>query len=311
MSGTAPAYQHVAALYEGEDGFVERTLPFVRDAIAAEEPVLVMTGRARCRRLAAELNGGADAVEFRDITDEGRNPACILPIWRDFVDLHAGRPVRGVGEPVWPARTPDELGECERHEALLNVAFDDEPPLRLMCPYDTATLRRDAIEGALRTHPYLLEGDRGVDNLEYLAPGLAPSTLEGALAPAPPSAAVVPISNADLRDLRALVAERAAAAGLEPNRCSDLALAAHELVTNTIRHAAGVGTLSTWCDPASVFCEVRDGGHIAEPLVGRSLPGPDDPRGRGLWIVNHLCDLVQIRSLPTGNVVRLRMDLDP
>jgi len=310
LSGAAPAYQHVAALYEGEDGFVERTLPFVRDAIAAEEPVLVMTGRAKGRRLAAELNGGADAVEFRDMTDEGRNPACILPIWRDFADRHAGRPVRGVGEPVWPARSPAELGECERHEALLNVAFDDEPPLRLMCPYDTATLRHDAIEGALRTHPYLLEGDCAVDNLEYLAPGLAPSTLEGALAPAPPSAAVVSISSAELRDLRAFVAERAAAAGLEANRCSDLALAAHELVTNTIRHAAGVGTLSTWSDPASVFCEVRDGGHIAEPLVGRSLPRPDDHRGRGLWIVNHLCDLVQIRSLPTGNVVRLRMDLD-
>jgi hypothetical protein len=29
--------------------------------------------------------------------------------------------------------------------------------------------------------------------------------------------------------------------------------------------------------------------------------------GRGLWIVNHLCDLVQLRSSPAGNVVRLHM----
>jgi anti-sigma regulatory factor (Ser/Thr protein kinase) len=27
--------------------------------------------------------------------------------------------------------------------------------------------------------------------------------------------------------------------------------------------------------------------------------------GRGLWIVNQLCDLVQIRSAPSGTVVRV------
>ena len=29
--------------------------------------------------------------------------------------------------------------------------------------------------------------------------------------------------------------------------------------------------------------------------------------GRGLWIVNQLCDLVQIRSAPSGTVVRVHV----
>ena len=32
--------------------------------------------------------------------------------------------------------------------------------------------------------------------------------------------------------------------------------------------------------------------------------------GRGLWLVNHLCDLVQVRSSQAGNVIRLHMSLD-
>jgi hypothetical protein len=54
---------------------------------------------------------------------------------------------------------------------------------------------------------------------------------------------------------------------------------------------------------------VQDRGHIREPLIGRTRPGLEQPTGRGLWVVNHLCDLVQIRSAPTGSVVRVHMRL--
>ena len=53
----------------------------------------------------------------------------------------------------------------------------------------------------------------------------------------------------------------------------------------------------------------RDSGRIEEPLAGRGRPTPDRASGRGLWLVNQLCDLVQMRVLPAGNVVRLRMSL--
>ncbi|HSO96309.1 MAG TPA: hypothetical protein VLV81_09740 [Acidimicrobiia bacterium] len=45
-----------------------------------------------------------------------------------------------------------------------------------------------------------------------------------------------------------------------------------------------------------------DGGAFdGSPLVGRERPGTEQLSGRGLWVANQLCDLVQIRTLPTGD----------
>jgi len=51
--------------------------------------------------------------------------------------------------------------------------------------------------------------------------------------------------------------------------------------------------------------EVTDGGHIDDPLVGRRMPLPLASGGRGVYLVNQLCDLVQIRSSPKGTTVRI------
>ena len=95
---------------------------------------------------------------------------------------------------------------------------------------------------------------------------------------------------------------------LESLDASDhLVLAADELATNSIRHGGGGGILRLWREPEAVVCEVRDRGTITEPLVGRARPDANQAAGRGLWIVNEVCDLVQIRALAGGNVVRVRM----
>ena len=66
----------------------------------------------------------------------------------------AAAPLRGIGEPIWADRSPAELVECQRHEALLNLAFAGTDGFRLLCPYDAARLDRDVIEEAERTHPW-------------------------------------------------------------------------------------------------------------------------------------------------------------
>ena len=62
-----------------------------------------------------------------------------------------------------------------------------------------------------------------------------------------------------------------------------------------------------WAEPGEVVCEVDDGGRITDPLAGRSHPHPLDERGRGLWLINELCDLSQLRSGPQGTTVRVHM----
>src|SRR5689334_3569041 len=78
-----------------------------------------------------------------------------------FVVSHAvpGARLRGIGEPIYPERTADELVECQRHEALLNLAFADTPGFWLLCPYDADAMPTDVIDEAQRTHPYVMDGE--------------------------------------------------------------------------------------------------------------------------------------------------------
>ena len=103
------------------------------------------------------------------------------------------------------------------------------------------------------------------------------------------------------------MARRGVEAGFGGSRLADLVLAVHELATNTLRHGGGWGTLRVWREPRALICEIQDGGRIDDPMVGRELPAQGRTDGRGLWLANQLCDLVQIRCFPTGSVVRLHM----
>jgi len=112
----------------------------------------------------------------------------------------------------------------------------------------------------------------------------------------------------ELRDVRRLVSGYAELS-LGKARADDLVLAVNELATNSVRHGGGEGTLRMWTQEDALVCEIHDAGHIADPRAGQTPPTPDQPSGRGLWVVNRLADLMRIHSSPTGTVVRLHMHL--
>jgi anti-sigma regulatory factor (Ser/Thr protein kinase) len=112
--------------------------------------------------------------------------------------------------------------------------------------------------------------------------------------------------------LRSFISAAAALTPLAGERASDLVLAVNELATNSICHGGGEGTLRMWRDERSLTCEVRDRGHIEDPeaRLGRDMPSPDAMSGRGLWLVDQLCDRVHIdSSADTGSTVRVEMQL--
>jgi anti-sigma regulatory factor (Ser/Thr protein kinase) len=113
----------------------------------------------------------------------------------------------------------------------------------------------------------------------------------------------------DLAVVRKLVLDRAMQASLEADRARDLVLAVNELATNSLRHGGGAGAVRIWTEEETLVCEVGDSGHIADRSVGHVRPTPAQHTGRGLWVVNRLCDRVQIHSTPTGSVVRVQMRL--
>jgi anti-sigma regulatory factor (Ser/Thr protein kinase) len=304
-------FRHEAAFYLGEDEFMAGTLPFVRSALYAEEPILVAVDEPKIARMRDELAEDAPRVRFVDMMELGRNPARIISAWCDFVDDHRDEAtaLRGIGEPAWPGRSEAELVECHHHESLLNLAFADGPEFSLLCPYDVRTLDVRVVSSALRTHPLMrVNGTRRASNA-YVEPHASPSPFEGRLATPAGVPDELRFGPSDLPLVRRFASEAADRFGATRRKAWDLTFAANELATNTLRHAGTSGSVRIWREGESVLCEVSDGGRIEDPLVGRLRPAPDAESGRGLWLVNQLCDLVQIRCWDAGNLVRVRVAL--
>jgi anti-sigma regulatory factor (Ser/Thr protein kinase) len=307
------SFHHEAFFYGDADEFLAGALPFLRDGIEAGEPALVAVSRGRAEALRDELGDDAEGVSFVAMEELGRNPARIIPAWQRFVDEHGGRdrPVRGIGEPVWPGRGADEIDECERHEGLLNHAFWDGPAWRLLCPYDSGALDDRVLEAARHTHAVVSGSWLSVDEERQreIDPH-AISPFAGVLPSNPPEAARLDFDRAALHEARAMVGSAAAAAGLSAERSFDLVAAVGELTANSVIHGGGRGVLTFWREERSLVVQVEDTGLIEEPLSGRVRPDPAQHNGRGLWMVNHLCDLAQVRSGEGGTTVRVWMSLD-
>lgn len=302
-------FRHVGFFYRTDEQYAATVAGFLRDGLAEGEPVFAAVPPARLTLLRDALGADGRRAEFADMTEMGRNPAWIIPRVAAFTRRHAGRHVRYVGEPAWPARSAAELREATRHEALVNLAFADANA-DILCPYDTMNLDQAVVSDARRTHPLLLSGGRQGASSAYAVPFQIPPSCSLPLL-APPRDVMTYTYRTDLSRIRALVLQHAKEAGLTDARASDLVLAVSEVAANTLRHTNSHGTLTIWHDQAEIVCEVHDEGTITDPLAGRRRPAPDTPGGHGLWLVHQVCDLVELRSDSSGTTVRMHMAIDP
>lgn len=290
-------FRHEALFYRGGEEFLQGVLPFLAEALQAGEPAIVAVSEHRAGLLRRALGPEAERIRFLP-PQSLENPARAIPALREFVAEHAleGRTVRGVCEIAWQGRTPAELEECERHEELLEEAFAHSPAWHLLCPYDLQALSPETVDAARKAHEGSSEEGHG-----------ASSPFAGSLPVRPEEREELSFTGGGLGAVRSLVGRHGVRAGLtEPSR-EDLVLAVNELVTNSVQYGGGGGTLSIWDEPGTLVCEVRDRGLIDDPLAGRVSPPVDQYGGRGLWLVNQLCDLVQLRSGSDGTVARVRM----
>jgi anti-sigma regulatory factor (Ser/Thr protein kinase) len=299
------AFSHLALFYGSTREYLTGVVTHVRESLRRSEPSFVAVSAAKVNLLREQLNGESARVLFADMTELGRNPARIIPRMRAFIDDHPGRRISYVGEPIWPSRSAAELREATRHEALLNVAFSGATAT-LLCPYDISALEPAVVADARRTHPLLLERGRRRASPEYRGPAGLPDECERPLPPPPADAESLTYTR-DLRAARGLVVSYAVRAGATQDTVADLALAVGELAANTLQHAGGAGTLRIWHTSQEILCQVDDQGRIDDPLAGRLRPAADSPGGHGLWLVNQICDLVELRSGPAGTSIRLHL----
>jgi anti-sigma regulatory factor (Ser/Thr protein kinase) len=294
-------FRHAAWLYNARADYVAGIQEFVQAGLASGEAVFVALPVPHVP--GDWLPGGPD-VTVTDMRELGGNPARLIPALRAFADRFPGRRLRYVGEPAWSGRSSAELREVARHESLLNHAFAGAR-ISALCPYNAAELSAAVLADARGAHP-MLRGQKGEHaNADYRGPAAWPDSLTKPLV-APASAQVLRYDD-DLRSVRALVAAVAGGAGLSPARCTDLVIAASEVAANTLRHTSAGGVVRLWETDAEVLCQVEDTGYITDPLAGHWRPAGDLPGGQGLWLVNQVCDLAEIRSSELGTTIRLHM----
>jgi anti-sigma regulatory factor (Ser/Thr protein kinase) len=296
---------HAALLYRDPEQLRAAVAAFLGDAAQEGEPVLAVLPGTQLQTLNDLLD--MPGVECRDMAQVGRNPARLIPMLEEWLtDLGPQTRARVISEPLYPSRSDPEAAECLRHEALLHLALARRPA-SVLCPYGADHLQAGVLEGVERTHPHLIDDAGPRPSVVYGDPE------EVALGrdwpqPAPPASAMALPFAGDLAGLRRALLHHSELAGLARERREDYVFAINEVATNALRHGDGTATAQLWRDGDRIVTEVQSSTALPDPLAGRRRPSVEAPGGRGLWLVNQLCDLVEMRNLPAGSSVRMHVD---
>jgi anti-sigma regulatory factor (Ser/Thr protein kinase) len=313
MTGTAPGLVaaghpiHRALVYRDVDEFVTLTARVIHGALAAGQPVLAALPTTHLRLVREALQSDGADVRWIDMSAEGRNPGRILPaVLTAFEDEHAGATVTMIGEPIWPGRNANEYAAALAHEALINVAFAGRE-LSVVCPYDAAGLTADRMRDAHRTHPEILDRRGTRASEDYGDPVAVAAEATARLSDPSPEAVVLQVNQVEeVRPARQVLRNEAMRLGLGEDRLDRFVLAAHEAIANALKHGGGRAEVRLWREGGELVCQVDSAGGFEDVLAGRRRPGPEATRGRGLVMVNELCDLVLLRATALGATIQMR-----
>jgi anti-sigma regulatory factor (Ser/Thr protein kinase) len=135
-----------------------------------------------------------------------------------------------------------------------------------------------------------------VKRTPWLEPGEAPRSL--------------PFGRDDLSRVRSMVRREASEAGMSDGGSIDLVLAANEVATNSLKFGGGRGILSIWRQDGSLVCQISDKGYFDVESIMGSPRGSSQIEGRGLWLLDRVCDRVQISSSrQEGTTVRMHVEI--
>jgi hypothetical protein len=310
---TAPAprwadeFVHPALFYRGTAEYLQATLRFIREGLAAGEPVALAVPGPNLRLILTELGAHADRVRLLDMTRAGRSTGRIIPnVLRAFADAHPCARVRIIAEHLWTGRTAREYPACTHHETLINIALAGRS-VTMLCPYDADRVGPQTIADVEANHPLVIDA-RG----KRASTGYDPERLADETRLCSPPVAPSITFNATNQALAGQFAcDHAARLGLSGDQ-AELKLIVGDLVTRSlVSRGGGGGTLRIWAERGYLVCEVRHAGHINDALADRHLAGPRRPRSHGLLLINQLSDLVEQRTSRQGTTTRVFLKLPP
>lgn len=299
---------HTAVCHRTTDEALEHLVPFLEEALRHKDDVFVNLSADRGAALRAELGRDADRVRWSDTQHWYPHPGRRLRAIQDLVEgqaRHGRGRLRFVGECAFAAGPPALVAEWERFDAVLNDALVGVP-VSMVCTYDTSELAPELVERVGCSHP-LLGLSPSVENAEYVAPADYLAQARSAPAPVPQGAERLS-GRPKPAAVRALVQKVLRDAGLSEDRVDDISVAATEIATNAWQVGAEQIEVACWHQDGELGVQVDDDGPgLSDPLAGYRRPAPSDERGRGLWIVRQLADVLEIWPRDGGTSIRLRV----
>ena len=299
-----PTLRHDAFVYESDDVFAARMVPFLGHGLEAGDATVAITTRANVSLLRDALGEAAKRVSFRDRDEWYSRPAKVIAGYDQTLRFHlgAGAPrVRVVGE-IQFGSTPDEWDEWTVYEALLNRAFANRAAW-IVCPYDARTLPDAVVLGAAHTHRQVLTDDWH-ESPHYDDP----ADVARALTPAPkplPELRSVPL-DINARSFRERLRREMAADAVPEAQTRDMLLAATEIAANITRHGAGPRSMRVGRVGERFVCELSDcGPGLDDPCAGFLPRDATTAGGAGLWVARQVTWRLDLLSSPNGLTVRL------
>ena len=298
---------HDAFLYRATDDYIGAIMTFLRGDAAGRPPALVAVPGRHLALLRALLDDGLQPLTFADMDELGRNPARLTAAMRRFVERHNAITPRLVTEAAGSGSAAAAYDEIVLHEAVVAQALAGSTA-SILCPVDASACSPEVLADVAQTHSHVVIGGERQASPSYDST-LAATLFDRRLPRVPPTSGRHAYGHGGLSELRRFVEAEATRAGLPWKQIEDLVLAANEVAANSLVHALGSGVIHLWADPESgeVICDLCDEGYIAQLLAGRISPSLFSRRGWGLWMVNQVCDLVEMRSGSWGTNIRLHM----
>ncbi len=302
MSSHGTALRHNALVYESEDEYLARAVPFLMEGLATGEGAIVAHRKPGLELMREALGPDAERIRFVDVSTAYTRPARTLAAYHAvYADQLARTPMLRAVADVQFGPDPGEWDLWTGYEAVFNRSFGHLPAW-VLCSYNASGTPDRILEGVWQTHPEVVADEAWNTSEHYEDPDHLLRRLTPAPAPVAGLRSIRP--GRDVEELREELARQLVAENVTATQSLDLLLAATEIGANAISHGGGIREVRVGRARGRFVCEITDAGDgFDDPAAG--FLAPRQGIGRGLWVARQLTWQIDFFQSPLGFTARI------
>jgi anti-sigma regulatory factor (Ser/Thr protein kinase) len=294
--------RHSALLYESQDEYLARALPFLKEGLERGEGAIVAHTKPGLAMMREALGPAAAQVRFVDVSSAYTRPAKTLAAYHEvFVEQLRETPTLRAVADVQFGPDPSEWDLWTGYEAVFNRSFGHLPAW-VICSYNANGTPDPIIEGVWQTHPEVV-ADETLQTSDHFED---PDELLRRITPIPTPLSElrsIPFGR-DVEELRERLARELVAEQVSQTKTLDMLLAATEVAVNAVQHGGGIDDVRVGRAQGRFVCEIVDRGDgFDDPAAG--YLAPREGVGTGLWVARQLTWRIEFFHSPGGFTARL------